>query len=96
MCFLFGRSHLENILGHGHPGSMKRPALTPMQSNPLPPEFPPPQFNNYEDYGDHLLDHFILGRKSFHIKNVFMFLLHRLGFKCCGHCDMNDKNGYYI
>ncbi|XP_073675423.1 epidermal growth factor receptor kinase substrate 8-like protein 3b isoform X2 [Garra rufa] len=42
------RSHLESIIGQGHPGSMKRP--TPMQSNTPPPEFPPPQYNNYEDY----------------------------------------------
>ncbi|KAK7146046.1 hypothetical protein R3I93_013692 [Phoxinus phoxinus] len=46
------RSHLENILGQGHPASIKRPALSPMQSNSLNPEFPPPQFNNYEDYDD--------------------------------------------
>lgn len=46
------RSHLENILGQGHPGSMKRPALSPMQSNPLTPELPPHQFNNYDDYDD--------------------------------------------
>uniref|UniRef100_A0A673I3Y2 Epidermal growth factor receptor kinase substrate 8-like protein 3 n=1 Tax=Sinocyclocheilus rhinocerous TaxID=307959 RepID=A0A673I3Y2_9TELE len=50
--FLFLRSHLESIIGRGYPGSMKRPVL--MQSNPPPPEFPPPQYNNYEDYGDHL------------------------------------------
>ncbi|XP_067269845.1 epidermal growth factor receptor kinase substrate 8-like protein 3b isoform X2 [Pseudorasbora parva] len=49
------RSHLESILGQGYPGSMKRPALSPMQSNPLPPESPPPQFNNYEDYDDRRL-----------------------------------------
>lgn len=30
--------------------------------------------------------------KSFHIKNLVMFLLHRLGEKCCGHCYMNDNN----
>ncbi|KAK9970531.1 hypothetical protein ABG768_026468 [Culter alburnus] len=46
------RSHLENILGQGHPGSIKRPALSPVQSNPPPLEYPPPQFNNYEDYDD--------------------------------------------
>uniref|UniRef100_A0A672PD34 EPS8-like 3b n=1 Tax=Sinocyclocheilus grahami TaxID=75366 RepID=A0A672PD34_SINGR len=46
------RSHLESIVGRGYPGSMKRPVL--VQSNSPPPEFPPPQYNNYEDYGDHL------------------------------------------
>uniref|UniRef100_A0A8C1C0N9 EPS8 signaling adaptor L3b n=1 Tax=Cyprinus carpio carpio TaxID=630221 RepID=A0A8C1C0N9_CYPCA len=46
------RSHLESIIGRGYPGSMKRPA--PMQSNSPPPEFPPPQYNNYEDYDDRM------------------------------------------
>ncbi|XP_016330197.1 epidermal growth factor receptor kinase substrate 8-like protein 3 isoform X1 [Sinocyclocheilus anshuiensis] len=44
------RSHLESIIGRGYPGSMKRPVL--MQSNSPPPEFPPLQNNNYEDYDD--------------------------------------------
>lgn len=42
------RSHLESIIGQGYPGSVKRP----MQSNPPPPDFPPPQYNSYEDHGD--------------------------------------------
>lgn len=44
------RSHLESIIGQGYPGNMKRPVL--MQPNPPPPDFPPPQYNNYEDYDD--------------------------------------------
>ncbi|KTG45835.1 hypothetical protein cypCar_00001176 [Cyprinus carpio] len=47
------RSHLESIIGQGHPGSMKRPAV--VQPNSPPPEFPPPQYNHYEDYDDRRL-----------------------------------------
>lgn len=46
------RSHLESIIGQGYPGNVKRP----IQSNPPPPDFPPPQYNSYEDYGDHYDD----------------------------------------
>ncbi|XP_051525169.1 epidermal growth factor receptor kinase substrate 8-like protein 3 isoform X2 [Myxocyprinus asiaticus] len=46
------RSHLESIIGQGFPGSIKRPAISPMASVPLPPEQLLPQFNSYEDYED--------------------------------------------
>ncbi|XP_051950240.1 epidermal growth factor receptor kinase substrate 8-like protein 3b [Xyrauchen texanus] len=46
------RRHLENIIGQGFPGSIKRPAITPMASIPPIPDELPPQFNSYEDYED--------------------------------------------
>ncbi len=39
-----------------------------MQPNPPPPDFPPPQYNNHEAYGDHL-------RSSFHSEtDTFKYL----------------------
>lgn len=60
---------------------MKRPAV--VQPNSPPPEFPPPQYNHYEDYGDHL-------KSSFHsekytlifFRQAFMWLF-VLGLLSC-------------